>query len=263
MPNYKHYRKSISDELISTKDRVRDFVNHFPEDGRYKEIILKNILVKHLPKTVSVGTGFVMCNNHVATPQIDIIVYDNRIPPLFQIDDFVIVVRESVLGIIEVKTKLCKSKFKEINKKAHENGKLIVGDNNLKLLFNGIFGYETDLNPGARVLPSSIINSLKEYHGQVQHICFGKDIFMKYWHKNPQQNLTNDEHCSFYKLEDMSFGYFISNLLESILININQNGCYVHNCIQHTDVFYQYLYPLVENGGKESFSINTWKVKFD
>lgn len=41
MPNYKHYRESISNELISIKDRVRDFVQHFPEDGRYKEIILK------------------------------------------------------------------------------------------------------------------------------------------------------------------------------------------------------------------------------
>ena len=80
MPNYKHYRESISNELISIKDRVRDFVNHFPEDGRYKEIILKNVLLKYLPKTVSIGTGFVMCENHQPTSQIDIIIYDNRIP---------------------------------------------------------------------------------------------------------------------------------------------------------------------------------------
>ena len=111
MPHYKHYRESISNELISIKDRVRDFVTHFPEDGRYKEIILKNVLLKHLPKTVSIGTGFVMCENHRPTSQIDIIIYDNRIPPLFQVDDFVIVVKESVLGIIEVKSKLCKGKF--------------------------------------------------------------------------------------------------------------------------------------------------------
>ena len=75
MPNYKHYRESISNELISIKDRVRDFVQHFPEDGRYKEIILKNILSRHLPKTVSIGTGFVMCDNHESTSQIDIIIY--------------------------------------------------------------------------------------------------------------------------------------------------------------------------------------------
>ena len=211
MPDYKHYRKSISDELISIKDRVRDFVNHFPEDGRYKEIILKNVLIKHLPKTVSIGTGFVMCDNHEATSQIDIIIYDNRIPPLFQIDDFVIVVKESVLGIIEVKSKLCKSKFKEVNEKAHKNGELIVGRDNLNLLFNGIFAYETDLNSTDSCLSDSIIFSLNEFHGQVRDICFGKDIFMKYWHSDSQRNFTQNEHCGFYKLEDLSFGYFIFN----------------------------------------------------
>ncbi|MEE3349415.1 MAG: DUF6602 domain-containing protein [Candidatus Gastranaerophilaceae bacterium] len=263
MPDYKHYRKSISNELISIKDRVRDFVNHFPEDGRYKEIILKNVLIKHLPKTVSIGTGFVMCDNHKSTSQIDIIIYDNRIPPLFQIDDFVIVVKESVLGIIEVKSKLYKRKFKEINKKAHKNGQLIVGEDDLKLLFNGIFAYETDLDSNDSSLPNSIISSLNEHHGQVRHICFGKDIFMRYWYSDPQRNFSQNEHCGFYKLEDLSFGYFISNLLESILINVNQNGCYVYNCVQHTDVFYQYLYPLIENGGKEDYSIEDWKVIFN
>ena len=42
MPNHINYRKSISEELISTKDRVRNFIDnrHWGEDGRYKEIIL-------------------------------------------------------------------------------------------------------------------------------------------------------------------------------------------------------------------------------
>lgn len=158
---------------------------------------------------------------------------------------------------------LCKGQFKEINKKAHKNGLLIIGENNQRLLFNGILGYETDLKPTNRNLSDTIISSLNEYHGQVGHIYFGKDIFMRYWHRDWQRNFTQNEHCGFYKLENLSFGYFISNLLESILINVNQNGCYVYNCVQHTDVFYQYLYPLIENGGKENFSIESWKVIFD
>lgn len=37
MPNYTKYQKSISDELIATKDRVRNFIDaaHWAEDGRY------------------------------------------------------------------------------------------------------------------------------------------------------------------------------------------------------------------------------------
>lgn len=262
MPDYKHYRESISNELISTKDRVRDFVQHFPEDGRYKEIILKNIVIKNLPKTVSIGTGFVMCDNHKSTSQIDIIIYDNRIPPLFQIDDFVIVVKESVVGIIEVKSTIRKGNFKQIIKKAHNNGEMIV-QNTTRTIFNGIFGYESDLNNLDANLSDSIINSLNEYHGQVNHICFGKDIFMRYWSRNMHRHFTNNEHCGFYNLKNLAFGYFISNLLESVMININQNGCYAYDCVQHTDVFYQYLYPLIENGGKEYYSIEHWKVLFD
>ena len=49
MPNYIEYQKSISNELISVKNRVRNFIDgrHWGEDGRYKEIILSEILKKH------------------------------------------------------------------------------------------------------------------------------------------------------------------------------------------------------------------------
>ena len=51
MPNYLEYQKSISKELLSIKGRLRNFIDdhHWPEDGRYKEIILTDILRKHLP----------------------------------------------------------------------------------------------------------------------------------------------------------------------------------------------------------------------
>ena len=75
MPNYTKYQKSISDELIATKDRVRNFIDdaHWAEDGRYKEIILKDILANKLPAFASIGTGFVMGDR--LSSQIDIIIY--------------------------------------------------------------------------------------------------------------------------------------------------------------------------------------------
>lgn len=105
MPNYLEYQKSISKELLSIKDRLRNFIDnhHWPEDGRYKEIILTDILRKHLPKSVSVGTGFVMGEQGLST-QVDIIIYRNDFPVMFRQSDFVIVVPEPVLGIIEVKS---------------------------------------------------------------------------------------------------------------------------------------------------------------
>ena len=40
--NYLAFQKSISNELIATKDRVRNIIEnrHWGEEGRYKEVIL-------------------------------------------------------------------------------------------------------------------------------------------------------------------------------------------------------------------------------
>lgn len=82
MPNYVEYQKSISNELLSIKDRVRNFIDdhHWGEDGRYKEIILSHIVRQHLPNGVSVGTGFVSNADRI-TKQVDIIVYRDDCPP--------------------------------------------------------------------------------------------------------------------------------------------------------------------------------------
>ena len=257
MPNYKSYRQSISKELISQKNRVRDFVLHYSEDGRYKEVILKNLLEKYLPTTVSVGTGFVMAAEHKISSQIDIIIYDNRIPPLVKINDFVIVVREAVVGIIEVKSIIRKNCFKNMYEKAHNNGEFITqGINNV--IFNGIFAYETDLNLHSKSLTKSINGVLQKCHGQVEYICFGKDLFMKYWYP---KTINESGHYSFYNLEDLSFGYFISYLIERILVKINQNGVYNTNqCVQRSKVFQNYLYPLIEDNGNENFKIDNWEL---
>ena len=102
--DYKAYHESISTELLASRNRVRYFIgsSNWPEDGRFKEMLLMNYLKKNLPSNVSVGTGFVK-NGEETTKQIDLIVYDNSIPTLFSEGDFVIVLPESVYGIIEVK----------------------------------------------------------------------------------------------------------------------------------------------------------------
>lgn len=64
-----------------------------------------NYLKKILPSNVTVGTGFVK-NGEETTNQIDLIIYDNSVPTLFSEGDFVVVLPESVYGIIEVKSKL-------------------------------------------------------------------------------------------------------------------------------------------------------------
>ncbi len=216
MPNYKSYQKSISDELIAAKNRVRNFIDkaHWAEDGRYKEIVLKELLTEKLPSSVSLGTGFIM-GEHLST-QIDIIVYRSDIPLLFQKADFVIVPESAVLGIIEVKTKLNVSNIEDTFKKAHKNGELIHHE-----IFNGIFSYDKGFRLDTRLSPK-IKSICDQYFGKVNNVSFGKDFFMKYWPEGKPFGEPNRKY-RIYEINKLSFGYFISNLVEDVYTQIHGN----------------------------------------
>lgn len=250
MPNYLDYRKSISNELIFIKDRVRNFIdsNHWGEDGRYKEIILSQVLKNVLPQNVTVATGFVMGSNETISSQIDIIIYRNDYPVLFKIADFVVVPKESVIGIIEVKSNLWSNNISKAIENCHKNGQLIGSH-----IFNGIFGYETEFKfRDSTGLSNSIEASLCEYNGYLNNICFGKDYFMKYWDNgNPDVN-DGVSCCSFYKIEDLAFGYFISNLIEDIYRT--SNGRAIDGILRRS------LYPI--EGSKEAHRLDNFEIKF-
>ena len=216
MPNYKSYQKSISDELIAAKNRVRNFIDkaHWAEDGRYKEIVLKELLAEKLPSSVLLGTGFVM-GEHLST-QIDIIVYRADIPLLFQKADFVIVPESAVLGIIEVKTKLDVNNIEDVFGKAHENGKLIGHE-----IFNGIFSYDKGFKLDTRLSPK-IKSVCNQYYGQVNNVSLGQDYFMKYWPAGKPFGEPKRKY-RIYEIDKLSFGYFISNLVEDVYTQIHGN----------------------------------------
>lgn len=250
MPNYLEYRKSISKELISIKDRVRNFIdnNHWGEDGRYKEIILNETLKNMLPQNVSLATGFVMADRNQISKQIDIIIYKKEYPVLFKLADFVIVPKESVIGIIEVKSKVGSGNIETAIIKSHRNGELI-GSN----IFNGIFGYETDFSFNEETgLSGSISNALANNNGYLNHVCFGKDYFMKYW-KTGNPRVNDGVRCySLYRIQDLSFGYFISNLIEIIYKQTNNRGI--------SGVMESSLYPIEDT--KEAHRLERYELQF-
>ena len=249
--DHKAYHESISTELLASRNRVRYFIgsNHWPEDGRFKEILLMNYLKKILPSNVTVGTGFVK-NGEETTNQIDLIIYDNSVPTLFSEGDFVVVLPESVYGIIEVKSKLRLGKsISNTIAKANKNGE-IIGKN----IFNGIFGYETNISfSNDQPLADSVKGGLIENHGWINHISFGADYFAKYWcHGNP--DTQDDIECfSIYKIENLSFGYFLSNLVEFIHLKSRKQRL--------SNTMSNFLYPIPE--GKETCRLGSLEVRFD
>ena len=241
------FQESITKELDIIKDRVRNLIgsSHWGEEGRYKEAILKNVIKKFLPNNLSIGTGFVVkvkYNNEEPqiSKQIDIIIYDNTIPVLFSEGDFVITTYKNVKGIIEVKTKIRNTGLQEILQKAKENGRLIEGE-----IFNGVFSYEFDDN----INSNSVEQALKGAKGYVNHISLGPDIFIRFWKRKyinmlsppVKENCQNDFY-NIYEIENLSFSYFISNLLEA-------------TCTSKLDDRWWFLYSI--EGTKEKYRKKT------
>jgi len=198
------FQESITKELDVIKDRVRNLIglSNWGEEGRYKEAILRNVIKRFLPNNMSIGTGFVIKGSEdegQVSSQIDIIIYDNTIPVLFSEGDFIITTCRNVRAIIEVKTKIRNNDFQQIVNKSKNNGKLIGNE-----IFNGIFSYEYEDNVKAQCIK----DALRETNGYVTHISLGKNIFIRFW---KDANLYK-----IYRLDNLSFSYFISNLLASL-----------------------------------------------
>lgn len=247
MCDYNNYQKSISKELISIKNRVRNFIgkSHWGEDGRFKEIILRDIIAEKLPNFASCGTGFVVGANQNISTQIDIIVYRNDMPLLFKKGDFVIVPQEAVLGLIEVKTRLHSGNIEKTIRKAHENGNLIENK-----IFNGIFSYDNYFTRADSdrqfQIKDKIRDLLRNYSGNVNYISFGKDYFLKYWEDGLPDNQPKNKY-RLYIIEDLAFGYFISNLIEDSYIMTQGRSI--------SETLKAVLYPIEHT--KEAHIVNT------
>ncbi len=181
---------------------------------------------------------------HAISRQIDIIIYRRNIPAFFRNRDLVIVPREAVLGIVEVKTKLDSGNARKTICNAHENGYLIGPH-----IFNGVFSFDKGFKLTCRHA-DSLYSALTEQNGYVNNIAFGKDHFMKYWDVNTPRPQCQRPHYSFYHIANLSFGYFVSNLVEDIYVQENNQPI--------LQSMRQYLYPIEE--GKEAHRIDELEI---
>ncbi|WP_313002883.1 DUF6602 domain-containing protein [Chryseobacterium gleum] len=232
MPNQNilKFQKSITKELIATHERVRDLIGdaNWGDEGRYKEAILRKIISQFLPSNLKIGTGFIVGNNdHVngndskISKQLDIIIYEDKTPVVFRESDFVILTENSVRAVIEVKAEV-------VNKSTNSNGLNQIIEklellNNFQTFSNqeqrkkfvGVFSYKYDQNYNHETFTEILKNS----NGIVNHLALGCDKFIKFW-EDPSgliPPLESNEPCFIkYNLQDLSFSYFISNLLHII-----------------------------------------------
>jgi len=102
----KRYSSAIIEGLVS-KVSASSPLNHRLTKGELRELFVTNILKSFLTKQFDIGTGIIINQKEEQSNQTDIIIYDNRIlPPFIKEQHIGVYPAESVVGVIEVKSRL-------------------------------------------------------------------------------------------------------------------------------------------------------------
>jgi hypothetical protein len=231
-PSYIKYHESIAAELIAAKDKIRNLVDHWPTDGGWKEVVLRNILRKHLPESCIVGQGFIVGKDTVSS-QIDVLVVSKNQPTLFKDGDMLIVTPSAVRAIIEVKTNLSNIDYSDALIKLAENVNLCAQYEN-DSVWSGIFDYDSSC---AKKFCQKLLKALslaKKMKGiPINSIACGQNLFIRYWASGERED-TNENLWRAYKLFNLAPAYFIGNLIEHITSIDNSSSSFAWFPIEGT-----------------------------
>ncbi len=180
LPNQKPKRNS---------EEIKKGSSHKPEEGRYVEYLLKEIIKRFLPKDLEVLTGFILKpavkigekdysrkeNNDIHSTQIDIIVYDSAHFPIFQrFENNVIVPPEGVIAALSVKKNLNHQNIKEEINSLIKVSKICRSENENIGPFLGLLSFESNIKDGKHTKNyESIYKALnKTYRVQADELKF-------------------------------------------------------------------------------------------
>lgn len=222
--NLEHYFQSLTDECITLKDRVRHLVNnaHWPTDGEWKESVLRSMLRRSAPESVTVGRGFVVHQEGCST-QIDVLIYDNSMPILYRDGDLVFVTPSACRGIVEVKSNTSNAAFRVAAEKLADNAEFIRSRSSDFHIFVGFFSYDNRVENCQSFLQS--LNQVAEGQDSrvINHVALGANTLIKYWPSDPSGDGVGIRYDQWhlYNLDRMAPGYFIHNLLLSVSKKLN------------------------------------------
>lgn len=218
-PDLKAYHKSVTDELNTIKNRVRNLVKHWPTDGEWKESALRTVLRRHLPDSSTVGRGFIVSRNQSST-QIDLLVLKPEKPVLFRDGDLVLVTPNVPKVLVEVKTELRSENtwYKAALKLVQNSGIChTIADNKPWLR---LFAYSGSRNQIQNIF-NAVCRVYRETGIPINCITCGNDVFMRFWPKGEIEygDPEKDRERLYWRAYDMpgySKSYFIGNLVDAV-----------------------------------------------
>jgi hypothetical protein len=212
------YMVSLTDEITCIKDRIRHFIGdaHWQTDGLWKESILRTVLRRYLPPTLSVSSGFIVGRSGVS-PQIDVLISDNTGPILFRDGEFIIVTPNQVRAAIEVKTRVKAHDLEELFSKLHRTAGLLAEGASGPRPFLGLFAFEDEKIDAQRVLDSLHDNdSEKNSSEPIDCISFGKSFFVRFWRFDPVSGQQPVHRWHAYRIENLAAAYFVHNVIDHL-----------------------------------------------
>lgn len=135
------YYSGISNQLMLEMALINSLFDHQGVKGTGNENVLISLLTKFLPEKYGVDTGIIINSAYVQGRQSDIIIYDkNKIANAFSLTSAKFFPIEAVVAVIEVKTTLTISTFRE----AAENLKSVIKLANSSCKFGAfVFSYQS------------------------------------------------------------------------------------------------------------------------
>lgn len=217
MPDFHRFHELLARELQALQDRVRLLVsNHWETDGNHKEAILRAVLKRHLPETLSVGSGFVV-DDGLESTQIDILIVDRSKPVLFREGDLMIVTPDAVRGVIEVKTSIRSPG--ELTDAARKPGFVagICGMQRLEKPWTGLFSYSDTGPANPDTLLDALFQAREQCGCQINCVTWGLNYLMRHWYAGQlEEEATKGDFWRLYHLPQLAPTYFVGNALQSL-----------------------------------------------
>src|ERR1035438_10073477 len=208
------YFGSLTDETEALKNRVRYLIEdrHWQTDGEWKESVIRQILRRYLPASVTVCRGFVVTANQ-SSNQLDILIFDSSKPVLFRDGDLAFVTPDAVIGVVEVKSRTTPALFARAAAKLGEDMAIVRSSPNSNA-FAGIFAFE-DCGAASIAYLDAISEASPQRKNRVDFASLGRCRFIRYWHLDPsERNFYEGWHS--YDLPETAPGYFVHNIVDAI-----------------------------------------------
>ncbi len=148
--------------------------HHHQMDGYHCEEIVRSLLMRVLPSSLTVSTGFVRGNPHmniesklkVASPQIDILIHKtSTFAPIYEQGIVSVVLPDAVSAIIEVKKRLKTDLLADAVRNIAMTLQLLIAHrrNGIENMFSGVFAFSNEVSLETDSVKDILLTEAKKY----------------------------------------------------------------------------------------------------